>query len=289
MGSKSASAPPAPDPALVSQKQTESNVNTAVANGYLNRINQYGPDGSKTYDVRGTQNVGGVDVPLWNETTALSPGQQKIYDSQQQLTQGTSDLANQYVGRIGDATSKPYSYDGLAPAPVYNEQYRQQQRDAIIARNQPQMDQDREALRTRLANQGISVGTDAWKDSFYDYNRATNDFRLGADVQAGSAAAQQYGLEANTRDRAIQEMTNLRTQPINEVATLLGTGNGVQAPQFSQVAQAQVAPTDVSGNYWNQYQGQIAQQQMQQKSSDAAMGGLFGLGGSALMAGGMFL
>jgi hypothetical protein len=45
----------------------------------------------------------------------------------------------------------------------------------------------------------------------------------------------------------------------------------------------------VSGNYWNQYQGQIAQQQMQQKSSDAAMGGLFGLGGSALMAGGMFL
>ena len=108
-------------------------------------------------------------------------------------------------------------------------------------------------------------------------------------MQAGSAAAQQYGLEANTRDRAIQEMTALRTQPINEVATLLGTGNGVQQPQFSQAAQAQVAPTDVSGNYWNAYQGQIAQQQMQQKSSDAAMGGLFGLGGAAIQAGGMFL
>jgi hypothetical protein len=289
MGSKSASAPPAPDPALVSQKQTESNVNTAVANGYLNRINQYGPDGSKVYDVRGSQDVGGVNVPLWNETTALSPGQQKIYDSQQQLTQGTSDLANQYVGRIGDATSKPYSYDGLAPAPVYNEDYRRQQLKAIEDRNAPQMQRDQDTLNQRLANQGISLGSDAWRAAQDQYGRSVNDFRLGADTQSGAAAAQQYGLESNTRDRAIQEMTNLRTQPINEVATLLGTGNGVQAPQFSQVAQAQVAPTDVSGNYWNQYQGQIAQQQMQQKSSDAAMGGLFGLGGSALMAGGMFL
>ena len=289
MGSKSASAPPAPDPALVSQKQTESNVNTAVANGYLNRINQYGPDGSKTYDVRGTQNVGGVNVPLWNETTALSPGQQKIYDSQQQLTQGTSDLANQYVGRIGDATSKPYSYDGLAPAPVYNEDYRRQQLQAIQDRNAPQMQRDQDTLNQRLANQGISLGSDAWRAAQDQYGRSVNDFRLGADTQSGAAAAQQYGLESNTRDRAIQEMTALRTQPINEVATLLGTGNGVQQPQFSQVAQAQVAPTDVAGNYWNAYQGQMAQQAQQQKSSDATTGGLFGLGGSALSMGMMFL
>ena len=282
MGSKSASAPPAPDPKYVSQQQTESNVNTAVANAYLNRVNQYGPDGSKTYAVNGTQNVGGVDVPLWNETTTLSPEQQKIYNSQQQLTQGTSDLANQYVGRIGDATSQPYSYDGLAPAPQYNEDYRRQQLQAITDRAAPQMQRDQDALRQRLANQGVTVGTEAWRAAQDDYNRAANDFRLGADVQAGNAAAQQYGLESNTRDRAIQEMTALRTQPINEVATLLGTGTGVQTPQFSQVAQTQVAPTDVSGNYWNAYQGQLAQQQMQQKSSDAAMGGLFGLGSAGI-------
>lgn len=282
MGSKSASAPPAPDPKYVSQQQTQSNVNTAVANAYLNRVNQYGPDGSKTYAVTGSQDVGGTNVPLWSETTQLSPGQQKIYDSQQQLTQGTSDLANQYVSRIGDATSQPYSYDGLAPAPTYNEDYRRQQLQAIQDRNAPQMQRDRDALNQRLANQGISLGTDAWKAAQDDYSRSVNDFRLGADVQAGNAAAQQYGLESNTRDRAIQEMTALRTQPINEVAALMGTGTGVQTPQFSQVAQTQVAPTDVSGNYWNAYQGQLAQQQMQQKSADATTGGLFGLGGTVL-------
>ena len=289
MGSKSSSTPQSPDPAYVSGQQTQSNVNTAVANSYLNRINQYGPQGSKTYTQNGTQNVGGVDVPLWNEYTKLSPEQQKIYDSQTQLTQGTSDLANQYVGRIGEATSQPFNYDGLAPAPQYNEDYRQQQLQAIEQRNAPAMERDRAALDQRLANQGIGLGTEAWRAAQDDYGRSVNDFRLGADVQAGNAAAQQYGLEASTRDRAIQERSNLRTQPINEVAALLGTGNGVQSPQFGQVPQVQVAPTDVSGNYWNQYQGQIAQQQSAQKSSDATTGGLFGLGGSALMAGAMFM
>lgn len=289
MGSKSASAPPAPNPAYVSQQQTQSNVNTAVANAYLNRINQYGPDGSKTYAVTGNQDVGGNSVPIWSETTTLSPEQQKIYNSQQQLTQGTSDLANQYVSRIGDATSKPYSYDGLAPAPQYNEEYRQQQLQAITDRAAPQMQRDQDALRQRLANQGVTVGTEAWRAAQDDYSRAQNDFRLGADVQAGNAAAQQYGLEANTRDRAIQEMTALRTQPINEVAALLGTGNGVQTPQFSQPAQTQVSPTDVSGNYWSAYQGQLAQQQMQNQQANATTGGLFGLGGSLISAGGMFL
>ncbi len=138
-----------------------------------------------------------------------------------------------------------------------------------------------------MANQGISLGSEAWKNAQNDYNRGVNDFRLGADVQAGNSAAQQYGLEASTRDRAIQERANLRTQPINEVAALLGTGNGVQGPQFGQVPQVQVAPTDVQGAYNTQYQGQLAQQQMQMQQQNAALGGLFGLGGAALQGWGL--
>jgi hypothetical protein len=288
MGKEKTSTAAAPDPSVVSGQQTQSNVNTAVANGYLNRVNQWGPQGSKTYDIGGYANVGGVDVPMWNERTTLSPEQQKIYDSQTQLTQGTSDLANQYVGRIADATAQPFNYEGLPDAPVYDDAYHQKVRDDIIARNQPQMDRDAEALRTRLANQGISLGSEAWQNSLYDFNRATNDFRLGADIQAGQSATQRYGVEANTRDRAIQERTALRTQPINEVATIMGTGTGVQMPQFSAVPQTQVAPTDVSGNYWNQYQGQVAQQQQAQQAANATTGGLFGLGGSAIGAAGSY-
>ncbi len=286
--SKSGSTPQAPDPAFVSGQQTQSNVNTAVANSYLNRVNQFGPQGSKTYSQAGTQNVGGVDVPIWSETTQLSPEQRKIYDSQTQLTQGTSDLANKYVGRIGEATAQPFNYDGLAAAPQYDEAYRRQQIQAIEDRNAPAMQRDQQALQQRLANQGISLGSEAWNNAQNDYNRGVNDFRLGADVQAGNSAAQQYGLQASTRDRAIQERANLRTQPINEVAALLGTGNGVQMPQFSQVPQVQVAPTDVQGAYDTQYKGQLAQQQMGLQQQNAAMGGLFGLGGAGIGAAGSY-
>jgi len=287
MGKSTPSAPSAPDPSFINGQQTQSNVNTAVANGYLNRVNQWGPQGSKTYDIGGYANVGGVDVPMWNERTVLSPEQQKIYDSQTKLTQGTSDLANQYTGRIATATAQPFNYEGLAAAPQYNEDYRKQQLAAIEARNAPSMQRDQAALQQKLANQGISLGSEAWRGAQDDYNRGVNDFRLGADVQAGNAAAQTYGLEASTRDRAIQERAALRTQPINEVAALLGTGNGVSMPQFSQVPGVQVAPTDISSPYNMQYQGQMAQSQAGQQQQNAMMGGLFGLGGSALTAYGL--
>lgn len=288
-GSKSGSAPTAPDPSMVIGQQTQSNVNTAVANSVLNRVNQYGPQGSKTYTQNGTQNVGGVDVPMWNEYTQLSPVQQKLFDTTGRISQGTADLAEKYVGRIGDATSRPFSHDGLPAAPVYNEDYRKQQLKAIEDRNAPAMQRDQSALQQRLAGQGIALGSEAWNNAQNDYNRGVNDFRLGADVQAGNAASQQYGLEASTRDRAIQEMANLRTQPINEVAALMGTGTGVQNPQFGQVPGVQVAPTDVAGVYGNQYAGQMAQWQAGQKSAQGAQAGLFGLGAAGIGAAGVII
>ena len=204
------------------------------------------------------------------------------------MTQGAYDLADKYTGRIGEATATPFNYEGLAPAPQYNEDYRKQQLAAIEARNAPSMQRDQDALRQQLANQGIALGSEAWRGAQDDYNRGVNDFRLGADVQAGNAAAQTYGLEANTRDRAIQERANLRTQPINEVAALLGTGQGVQNPNFVQTPQSQVAPVDISSPYNTQYQGQMAQWQQGQKSQDAMMGGLFGLGGAGIGAAGSY-
>lgn len=281
MGKPQQSAPQAPDPSYVSSQQTQSNQNTAIANAWLNNVDQDTPYGSLTY----TQNGGQFDnagnwIPRFKATQTLSPDQQKLYDTQTRVTQGAYDLADQYTGRIADATSQPFNYEGLPAAPVYNEDYRKQQLQAIQDRAAPSMERDRAALEQRLANQGISYGSDAWKAAQDDYGRSVNDFRLGADVQAGNAAAQQYGLEGSTRDRAIAERTNLRTQPINEVAALLGTGDGVRDPSFVPTNNYQIAPTDVSGNYWNAYQGQVAQQQMAQQQNNAMLGGLFGLAGS---------
>lgn len=283
MGSKSASSPQAPDPSYVSGQQQVANLNTAISQARLNNVNQVTPMGSLTYDETGGKlDYAGNWVPQFTATTKLSPEQQKLYDTQTRVTQGAYDLADQYTGRIGQATAQPFNYEGLPDAPTYNEDYRRQQIDTMMQRNQPQLDRDRAQLEQRLADQGIGMEDPAYRTAMDQYGRSLNDFRLGADLQAGNSAAQQFGLEATTRDRAIAERANLRAQPINEVAALLGTGQGVQGPQFVNTPTSQIAPTDVSGNYWNAYQGQLAQQQMANQQGNATTGGLFGLGGTVL-------
>ena len=299
MGKSTPSAPQAPDPSVVSQQQTASNVNTAVANSYLNRVNQFTPQGSLKYKQTGTKTVGGLEVPTWESVMEYSPAQQKLYDTGVGIDQGTADLALNYTKRIGDATKDPFSLFGMptmGATPIYNDAYRKHQLQAIEDRNRPMMDRDKAALEQKLANQGISLGSEAWKNAQDDLNRGVNDFRLGADVQSGNSASQQFDLETKgwgnegtARDRAISEMTLERSQPINEVAALVGTGKGVQQPTFTAVPQVNVAPTDVSGNYQSAYQGQLAQQQMRNSSNNATTGGLFGLGGTALAAGAMFM
>lgn len=287
MSGKSSSSARAPDPSYVSGQQQISNLNTAISQARLNNVNQVTPMGSLTYDETGGKlDYAGNWIPQFTATTKLSPEQQKLYDTQTRVTQGAYDLADQYTGRIGQATAQPFNYEGLPNAPTYNEDYRRQQLDTIMQRNQPQLDRDRAQLEQRLADQGIGMEDPAYRTAMDQYGRTLNDFRLGADLQAGNSAAQQFGLEAQTRDRAIAERANLRSQPINEVAALLGTGSGVQGPQFVNTPTSQIAPTDVSGNYWNSYAAQVQQQQNAQQSQNAALGGLFSLG-SAVIGGGL--
>lgn len=285
MGKPSGQSAQAPDPSYVSGQQQVANLNTAISQARLNNVNQITPQGTLTYnETGGKYDYAGNWVPQFTAETKLSPEQQKLYDTQTRVTQGAYDLADQYTGRIADATAQPFNYEGLPNAPTYNEDYRRQQLDTIMQRAQPQLDRDRAQLEQRLADQGVTMQDPAYRTAMDQYGRTLNDFRLGADTQAGNAAAQQYGLEAQTRDRAIAERANLRSQPINEVSALLGTGS-VQGPQFVPTSNTSVAPTDVSGNYWNAYQGQLAQQQMANQSNNATMGGLFGLGGTALAGG----
>jgi hypothetical protein len=300
MGKSTPQAPPAPNPSGLVQQQGAQNVGTAIANARLNNTNQVGPNGSLTYSETG----GGYDsnntwVPSFTATTALSPGQQKLYDTQQGISQGTSDLAKSYIDRIGAATATPFTLDNMpqtGPMPVYDKDYRQHEYDTILQRNQPQQDNDQRALAQRLADQGIGINDPAYRTAMDQYDRGVNDFRLGADLQSGQQATQDfgnqvqgYGLTVDARNRAIQEALLQRTQPINEVTALMGTGPGVQMPQFVNTPTTQVAPTDVYAPYAMQQQAGLQQQQIATQANSAATGGLFGLGGAALMGGAMFL
>lgn len=227
--------------------------------------------------------MGGSDVPRYSATQTLSPNQQQLLDLTEQAGIQFGNIANTQLGAIDERLSQPLDFSILGAAPTANEDTRQSVLDSIIERLQPQADRDRDRLETRLANQGISYGSEAWMRAMDDYNRSQNDMRLAANTFAGNEMAQLYGLEANQRDRAINEMIQQRQIPINELMAMLG-GSQVQAPNFIGTPQTQVAGTPLADSVYGSYQGQLQNYAAQQQANAARTQGLFGLLGTGAMA-----
>src|SRR5512139_3123510 len=115
MGKSTPSPPPQPDPRVVAQAQTGSNISTAVGNSIIGNANQYGPYGSTTFDIGGytpyTDPSTGTtyQLPHWNQTTTLSPEQQRLYDQQTALGSQMNTLAGQQLDRLGNVLNRPIS------------------------------------------------------------------------------------------------------------------------------------------------------------------------------------
>jgi len=313
------SKPQAPAPVVVSapqvaSEQAEFNRNAAVDTRNLNFIDQISPGGSVEFKpvedefssawagATGRENYGKIDDGTGNFVDApfqrfqveqkLSPQQQSLFDSSNRVSQQYADTAESQLGQVQSTLDNPFSLSTLGAAPTFDETSRQRSLDAILARNNTQADRDRAALNTSLANQGFVTGSEGFDNAFDEFNRAQNDFRLGADINAGNEAARDFGLQSAARDRAINEILMQRTQPLSELATL-SSGSQPQGPSFLNTPQGQIAAPDYQGaayasaNQQNAGNSQAYQGNLSTYNSN--LQGLYGLGGSALGAGGYYL
>ena len=268
MGKSSPSVPQAPDPAATAAAQTQSNLATAQAQSYINNVNQNTPWGSSTftqnyvpqYDSKG--NVINGKGPEWTNNVTLSPAEQQLLGTTQQRQQVLSDTALSQMQQAQGALSTPINTN--------SDQYRQQVVDANNARLEPMFAQSEENMRARLLKSGITQGSDAWNNEYRNFNQGKNDAYLQSLAQGGNAMGQ-----------AEQQAIALRDQPLNE-AQALANGSQVQAPTFQQTPQTTVGNTNVAGIVNQGYANQLAAYNAQNANSNAAMGGLFGLGGSIL-------
>lgn len=234
--------PKSPDPVKTGEMQTATNIGTAVANSYLGNVNQKTPDGSLTYSQTGTTkwidpvSKKEYEIPTFTATQTLSDQQQKIKNQTDGASLNLATLAKNQSGRLDSLLSKPFTLKG-APAggkasslglPAYSmiAQGPQLQteigdagditrsygtdyaanvknvEEALMQRQDPYLERDRKALEQRLADQGVSRGSQAWRSAMDDASRARNDARLGAVINAGQEQNRLAGLE---RDRAIFE------------------------------------------------------------------------------------
>jgi len=225
--------------------------------------------------------------PSFTSEIKLSPEQQQILDSQNRQDIALGGLAEGQIGRISNSVSTPYSYGGLGNEVSQDDIAAQQARaeEAYLARLNPQFQRDEESLRTRLINQGIGQGSQAYQREMDTFNQTRNDAR-----QQAILAGQQYGSTAQQqalqrRNQSIQEYDAQRNAPLNEYIGLT-SGTQVTNPQFSSQNYQGSAPVDYAGLVNQNYQNQMAQYNAKQAASNNTMSSLFGLGGSFLGAAG---
>ncbi len=283
------SPPPAPDPAATARAQGTINKETAIAQTRLNQVDEYTPYGASVFTPTGSPIDG---IQRFRRDTTLDPAQQAIVDQQTAISGKLNTLAVDQMGRVGTSLATPFSYSGMPSAPKADTGARQQIIDALYgqakSRLDPQYSQLQTGLETKLANQGIGVGSDAYNSALESFGRtrtdAYNTALNQATVGGGSEQSRLFGLQGNERERAIQEAAYLRGIPLNEASALMGSAPGVTMPQFSPTPQTGIGATDVTGPIALQYQGKMNAYNKRVGSRNAAMGGLFGLAGSGLAA-----
>ena len=244
----------------------------------------------------------------WETQINLSPDQQAALDAQQRITMGRSNAAETLLGQANSAFQQPMDYGALpklssdsSGSPIQRTLtntaggWREKGQSAIEQLMAPQLAQRRGAMESRLANQGITMGSPAWEAamrsqgdtetraglSAIDSGRLESDSLFSKDLQSGQFAnsAQQQGFDQSSqaRQRAMAEMLQRRGQPLNELNALLsGQQVGMpQMPSFNPGGLAQ-AP-NFSGAAQNQYGAALDASNASNASTTGAMNGAMGL------------
>ncbi|MDX0281745.1 tail fiber domain-containing protein [Sinorhizobium meliloti] len=162
------------------------------------------------------------------------------------------------LGNAGDIT-RSYETDFSAD--------RQKVEDALMQRLNPQMERDRAALETRLTNQGLQPGSEAYNRAIDEANRSSTDARLGAILSAGQEQSRLAGLA----NQSATFQNSAQQQAYNQ---LLGSGQFANSAQAQQYAQN--ANNMQMGN--SAQQQQFGQNQAQLQANNAAQQQKFGQG-----------
>lgn len=260
-------APQAPSPTQTAAAQTGSNVSTAIAQQQLNAVNQNGPNGSVTYDQNGTYDFTDPStgqtykLPKMSQNTTLSAGQQAIYDAMQGTNQNLATTAKNQSGKLDAMLSTPFSLD--------NDATEGRLMELASKRLDPQLAQNRDREIARLSNQGIKLGSTAYDRGIQQIDQKENDAR--------------NQLLLTGRNQAVQEALLERSQPLNELIAL-ASGTQLSQPNAVGTPQTGLAGTDVAGITQNGFNNQMGQYNQAMSQYNSTVGGLFGLGSSALMA-----
>ena len=271
--------PPAPDYTGAAQAQGAANVEAARVQGRMNNPNVVGPYGTQTVNWSG-------DQPTLTQT--LSPEQQALYQQQTGNQQLLGGLGTQGINAAQGIIGSKLDYSGAPAAPGDYGALRNSVYDAMMARPNQDIAINKDNLNSSLIASGIRPGSKAYDNQMNLVNRQQTDAQQQALINAGNQTQQAYGMDMQSRQQALAEQLAQRQVPLNEITALMSgsqVSNPFSTPGYAQNTQVGAAPLYNAAQQTGQYGTDVYNAQMASQGNQQS--GLFGLGGTALMAGGM--
>lgn len=255
--------PPMPDYLGAAQEQGNQNRQSALYSAQISNPNVNTPYGSQQVSWNG-------NIPTVNQS--LSPEQQRLYNLQTGNQAALGGVAQNAINTNAGTLGGPLDLSKVPNMPISPGTTASQ---AMLERIQPQIEHMDVLNQSNLANQGITQGSEAYDNAMRLHNQSNNDLMLQA-----AAAGIPYDLQANQQGYN-QAVTN-QTLPLNQILAMQ-TGSQAQVPSFQsyQGQTAAPAPTFAAQQAYGNQANNVYNQQMGQYNN--MLGGLFGLGSTALM------
>ena len=286
-GGKGSSAPPAPDYTGAAQAQSKSSVETTNMANYANRPTINTPYGGQNWTTEAvTDPATGQQVTKWTQNTTLAPQSQAALDSQLAMQQGRSDIANRLMPQAEAAVTNPIDYSSMSPAgttptasnfqslgaapqlntdfqqntPTYDKAYVQDLQNQALEYMRPDQEHQQELMASKLANQGITAGSEAYNTAMRQMADQQSRDKYNALNTAMSQGSQMFNnqLAANNQ--------NMNAMNFGNAALSQQQGLNQNVAQFNNTnAQNVFAQQQNIANYQNQLrQQQIAEAQQRQ-------------------------
>jgi hypothetical protein len=198
-------------------------------------------------------------TPRFQATQTLAPEEQNALNQSRQAQDIYGQTALQQLGAVRERLATPLT--------LGNEATESRLMQLGRSRLDPVLTERRNAMDTRLRQQGLMPGTQAYDVAMRGVAEAEND------------AYNQLLLTG--RGQAVNEMLTERAVPLNEAAALL-SGQQVQAPSYVNTPQTNVAPTDYMQAVGLQQAAQNNAFNAKNQGYQAQLSGMYSLGSAAL-------
>lgn len=273
------SSPKAPDPIATANAQAQANKDAVTESAKVNAVDQTTPYGT----VRYRRNADGTPAEVISE---LTPLQQKALDQQNQLA---TILGGSAINQSQFLPQDKFSLASLGTSPA-NKDYSAASKaaqDAVYNKAMgllnPQFATENRTMEQSIANRGLPVAGEAaqlLRDQAGARQNTAREQAAFSAIQAGNAEqGRLFGQDMSARQQGVSELLTERNQPYQELAAYL-QGTPMQTAPQAQLPTYQVAPTDIAGNIYNNYN---AQNQRYQNN----LNGMYQLAGTAAMAAAM--